>query len=610
MDYYQNRTPQQYSASSTSQTGTNQSSQGTNYMYGANSNSMYYQSYQQPSIQQSYGTTPQHYTSQGMNSAQTHAQTGPHVSAWNNDYLGTQQQTASGTNQRRGGSQHQQGSYRSTAPSQSDSQSTGMGMPRVTPVQTGPPQLQQQDLPLRMVVEAKFVGAIIGQGGNNIRDITKESKARCVVDVQRAVRDSCGNIEKVISILGAPENCSKACVKILEVIQKEGEKEEKPPAEIELKLRAHNQLVGRLIGKGGATIKKIMQDTGTVIFVSNDPASGQVGGPAAVPYGDVLQMERTITVRAPTIQEVSAAEQKISAKLRQSFETDVTNRMPYGHGVGIPGMPMMNPIGDAYAALAAGMGSMRMSSNSLISKTTKMYVPNSMVGAIIGTKGAHIRNIMRNSGAHIRIEGGEHHKKEKDEEGNEEKESKEIDPDAHEEIEKRDRNSDEERLVTITGNEAQQYRAQFWIFQRIAEQSQHYLDEVKLRTEVPVPSKLVGRIIGKGGQNVRELQRITGAQVKIPDDANVEPGSSEQQEGGFARKEGERSSGSPGAEDDTVVRIIGNFQATQSVQMRVSQLVNEFAKMSNSDRRERTYRDERGEKSVDAGAMSPSNDSH
>lgn len=39
-------------------------------------------------------------------------------------------------------------------------------------------------------------------------------------------------------------------------------------SEIELKLRVHNQLVGRLIGRNGATIKKIMEDTGAVVFVS------------------------------------------------------------------------------------------------------------------------------------------------------------------------------------------------------------------------------------------------------------------------------------------------------------------------------------------------------
>uniref|UniRef100_A0A0M3IQT5 KH domain-containing protein n=1 Tax=Ascaris lumbricoides TaxID=6252 RepID=A0A0M3IQT5_ASCLU len=133
----------------------------------------------------------------------------------------------------------------------------------------------------------------------------------------------------------------------------------------------------------------------------------------------------------------------------------------------------------------------------------------------------------------------------------------------------------DERLVTITGNEGQQYKAadvsvinfahemtsifagydaQFWIYQRVAEQSYHYLDEVRLCTEISVPSKLVGRIIGKGGQNVRELQRVTGAQVKIPDDA-----------------------GEDETQESTTVRVLGNFQASQAVQARLAQLMQEFA---------------------------------
>jgi len=76
---------------------------------------------------------------------------------------------------------------------------------------------------------------------------------------------------------------------------------------------------------------------------------------------------------------------------------------------------------------------------------------------------------------------------------------------------------------------------------------------VRLCTEVQVPSKLVGRIIGKGGQNVRELQRVTGAQVKIPEDAATQD-----------------------ENEDTLVRIIGNFNASQAVQARVRQLVQQF----------------------------------
>lgn len=38
-----------------------------------------------------------------------------------------------------------------------------------------------------------------------------------------------------------------------------------------------------------------------------------------------------------------------------------------------------------------------------VQETTFLYIPNSSVGAIIGTKGSHIRNIIRFSGASVKI---------------------------------------------------------------------------------------------------------------------------------------------------------------------------------------------------------------
>lgn len=47
-------------------------------------------------------------------------------------------------------------------------------------------------------------------------------------------------------------------------------------------------------------------------------------------------------------------------------------------------------------------------------------------------------------------------------------------------------------------------------------------DEVRLTIELVIPSSQVGRIIGKGGQNVRELQRTTGSIIKLPNSFNEE----------------------------------------------------------------------------------------
>jgi len=47
-------------------------------------------------------------------------------------------------------------------------------------------------------------------------------------------------------------------------------------------------------------------------------------------------------------------------------------------------------------------------------------------------------------------------------------------------------------------------------------------DDVRLKTSLRIPKVVVGRIIGKGGKNVRELQRVTGAMVKLPEDPTTQ----------------------------------------------------------------------------------------
>ena len=77
------------------------------------------------------------------------------------------------------------------------------------------------DFPLRILVQSDMVGAIIGRGGQTIRQITQQTRAR--VDVHR--RDSgatavgAAGAEKAITIYGQPENCTNACNRILRVIE-------------------------------------------------------------------------------------------------------------------------------------------------------------------------------------------------------------------------------------------------------------------------------------------------------------------------------------------------------------------------------------------------------
>ncbi|KAG4080252.1 hypothetical protein HA402_010744 [Bradysia odoriphaga] len=372
---------------------------------------------------------------------------------------------------------------------------------------------RQTDFPLRLLVQSDMVGAIIGRQGSTIRQITQQSRAR--VDVHR--KDNVGSLEKAITIYGNPENCTNACKRILEVMQQEANNTNK--GEICLKILAHNNLIGRIIGKNGNTIKRIMQETETKITVSsiNDINS--------------FNLERIITVKG-AIDSMSKAESQISSKLRQSYENDLQAMAPQsimfpglhpmammstaGNGMGFPnrgvypgpGYPMYQPP----AGLPPGAGD--------IQETTFLYIPNNAVGAIIGTKGSHIRNIIRFSGASVKIAPLE----------------------ADKPIEQQT-----ERKVTIVGSPEAQWKAQYLIFEKMREEGfVQGTDDVRLTVEILVASSQVGRIIGKGGQNVRELQRVTGSIIKLPEHGTAPP-----------------------VDEETTVHIIGPFFSVQSAQRRI-----------------------------------------
>lgn len=143
-----------------------------------------------------------------------------------------------------------------------------------------------------------------------------------------------------------------------------------------------------------------MQDTDTKITVSsiNDINS--------------FNLERIITVKG-SIDNMSKAEAQISAKLRQSYENDLQAMAPQTMMFpGLHPMAMMATAGIGYGSRGLytgqapypGMyptGAPQGAGDS--QETTYLYIPNNAVGAIIGTKGSHIRNIIRFSGATVKI---------------------------------------------------------------------------------------------------------------------------------------------------------------------------------------------------------------
>ncbi|KAM6259306.1 insulin-like growth factor 2 mRNA-binding protein 2 isoform 2-T2 [Spheniscus humboldti] len=402
----------------------------------------------------------------------------------------------------------------------------------------GSSQPKQLDFPLRMLVPTQFVGAIIGKEGLTIKNLTKQTQSK--VDIHR--KENAGAAEKPITIHATPEGCSEACRMILDIMQKEAD-ETKSAEEIPLKILAHNSLVGRLIGKEGRNLKKIEQDTGTKITIS--------------PLQDltIYNPERTITVKG-SMEACSNAEVEIMKKLREAYENDVVavnqqaNLIPglnlSALGIFSTGLSMLPSTPGARGAAAAApyhpfsqSSRRRTSSSAYLSglygappasafphqhplpeqEVVNLFIPTQAVGAIIGKKGQHIKQLARFAGASIKIAPAEG-------------------PDAS------------ERMVIITGPPEAQFKAQGRIFGKLKEENFfNPKEEVKLEAHIKVPSFAAGRVIGKGGKTVNELQNLTSAEVIVPRDQT------------------------PDENEEVIVKIIGHFFASQTAQRKIREIV-------------------------------------
>ncbi|XP_072200843.1 insulin-like growth factor 2 mRNA-binding protein 2 isoform X5 [Excalfactoria chinensis] len=401
-------------------------------------------------------------------------------------------------------------------------------------------ELESYSFKVSYIPDEEFVGAIIGKEGLTIKNLTKQTQSK--VDIHR--KENAGAAEKPITIHATPEGCSEACRMILDIMQKEAD-ETKSAEEIPLKILAHNSLVGRLIGKEGRNLKKIEQDTGTKITIS--------------PLQDltIYNPERTITVKGST-EACSNAEVEIMKKLREAYENDIVavsqqaNLIPglnlSALGIFSTGLSMLPSSAGARGAAAATpyhpftqqSGRRRTSSSAYLSglygaspvgafphqhpqlpeqEVVNLFIPTQAVGAIIGKKGQHIKQLARFAGASIKIAPAEG-------------------PDAT------------ERMVIITGPPEAQFKAQGRIFGKLKEENFfNPKEEVKLEAHIKVPSFAAGRVIGKGGKTVNELQNLTSAEVIVPRDQT------------------------PDENEEVIVKIIGHFFASQTAQRKIREIV-------------------------------------
>jgi len=261
---------------------------------------------------------------------------------------------------------------------------------------------------------------------------------------------------------------------------------------------------------------------------------------------------------------ICSAEKIISSRLRDYMERDIKNttnsgppmvspygtgilngynyppqfyqqRSPYGYNstgyMGYQGYPAGGYVSGQYPGVVGNgyppYGTNNMGPqppNNSDDETSCIIIPTKEVGAIIGRNGGYISRVKQYSGAKVRVVKGE--------EGEEDGESR----------------------VEVTGTPDTQWRAALCIYNKIKETTKVPYSEAQLKTEYMVPGNCVGRIIGKKGQVVQDIQDKSQTDIEVP----------KEQQGG----------------DNVPVYITGTFNGSQIAINRIRDIIHRVKQKS------------------------------
>jgi predicted RNA-binding protein YlqC (UPF0109 family) len=268
-------------------------------------------------------------------------------------------------------------------------------------------------LTIRLIMQGKEVGSIIGKNGETVKKFRAESKARINIS-----DSSCQ--ERIVTITGSPESINMAfslitnkfelALQDLATNPNNNSSAGAPKPPVTLRLIVPASQCGSLIGKAGCKIKDIRETTGASIQVASEmlPSSTEravtiSGTPdaitKAVHHVCCVMLESppkgaTIPYRPkPSSTPIIFAGGQLSKLQQYAMQHSTT---PFT----IPGQSHF-PAGAIQQYNAAAANNVPVAAAN--QQTHEITIPNSVIGCVIGRQGSKIQEIRQLSGANIKI---------------------------------------------------------------------------------------------------------------------------------------------------------------------------------------------------------------
>lgn len=240
---------------------------------------------------------------------------------------------------------------------------------------------------MRCLIVTQDASIIIGKAGSHVNEIREKSGAKVMVSESIP-----GNPERILNVSGALDAVSKAFGLIVRRINDEPFDRPSVPGSraVTIKFIIPNSRMGSVIGKAGAKIKEIQEASGARLNASEGMLPGSTERILSVTgVADAVHIA-TYYIGNILIQQ-QEAHGTVGLSYRQSRPPRAFNE---GAGGGGPGPTYYPAPYQNHMMPAVPTGPLQ---------TQQIFIPNDLVGCIIGKGGAKINEIRQSSGSQIKI---------------------------------------------------------------------------------------------------------------------------------------------------------------------------------------------------------------
>ncbi|KAL0450534.1 UNVERIFIED_CONTAM: RNA-binding KH domain-containing protein RCF3 [Sesamum latifolium] len=416
----------------------------------------------------------------------------------------------------------QRSNYGKRSHSQSDYSESGGNKRRNSGNDKDPFSIGPDDTAYRYLCPGKKIGSIIGRGGEIVKQLRVETKAK--IRIGESVP---GCEERVVTIYSSSEETNDfegadgrvcpaqdALFKVHDRIVADDaavEEDSEDVPQVTVRLLVPSDQIGCIIGKGGQIVQNIRSDTGAQIRIVKDdhlPTCALSSDELVQISGDASVVKKALYQIASRLHDNPSRSQHLLSSSVPSVFTSGSSVLGAAAGAPIMGLtPLIGPYGGYKGESADWPRSLYSAPRSDTSSkdfSLRLVCPTANIGGVIGKGGMIINQIRQDSGAVIKVDSSAA-------EG-------------------------DECVIAISAKEVFEdsfspaIDAALRLQPRCSEKVERDSGLVSFTTRLLVPNSRIGCLIGKGGSIISEMRKVTKANIRILSKENLPKVASEDDE--------------------------------------------------------------------------------